>query len=84
MKDTLIEIKNNLQGNNSRVEEAENQINDFEHKEAKNNQCKTTRENKLKEQGQCKQPLGQLQAYQHSHHRGARRRRKRSSYWKLI
>ena len=37
-KDTLIEIKNNLQGNNSRVDEAKNQINDMEHKEAKNNQ----------------------------------------------
>ena len=36
MKDTLTEIKNNLQGNNSGVDEAENQINDFEHKEAKN------------------------------------------------
>ena len=36
-KDTLIEIKNNLQGNNSRVDEAENQINDLEHKEGKNN-----------------------------------------------
>ena len=35
MKDTLIEIKNNLQGNNSRVDEAENQINELEHKEAK-------------------------------------------------
>ena len=33
MKDTLIEIKNNLQGNNSRVDEAENQMNDLEHKE---------------------------------------------------
>ena len=35
MKDTLTEIKkkNNLQGNNSRMDEAENQINDFEHKE---------------------------------------------------
>ena len=32
-KNTLIEIKNNLQGNNSRVDEAENQINDLEHKE---------------------------------------------------
>ena len=29
MKETLIEIKNNLQGNNSRVDEAENQINDL-------------------------------------------------------
>ena len=34
----LIEIRKNLQGNNSRVDEAENQIKDLEHKEAKNNQ----------------------------------------------
>ena len=27
MKDSLIEIKNNLQGNNSKVDEAENEIN---------------------------------------------------------
>ena len=38
MKYTLTEIKNNLQGNNSRVDEAENQINDLGHKEAKNKQ----------------------------------------------
>ena len=37
MKYTLIEIKNNLQGNKSRVAGAENQINDWEHMEAKNN-----------------------------------------------
>ena len=37
-EDPLLEIKNNLQGNNSRVEKAENQINDLEQKEAKNNQ----------------------------------------------
>ena len=37
-KDSLIETKNNLQGNNSRVNEAENQISDLEHKEAKTNQ----------------------------------------------
>ena len=37
-KDTLIEIKNNLRGNNSRVDEAKNQMNDLEHKETKNNQ----------------------------------------------
>ena len=37
-KDTLIEIKNNLQGNNRRVDEAKNQINDMECKGAKNNQ----------------------------------------------
>ena len=43
-KDTLIEIKNNLQGNNSRVDEAENQINDLEHKEARNNQSEQEEE----------------------------------------
>ena len=37
MNDSPIEIKNNLQGNNSRVDEAENQINDMEQKGAKNN-----------------------------------------------
>ena len=43
IKDPLIEIKNNLQGNNSRVDEAENQINDMEHKAAK-----TTNQNNKK------------------------------------
>ena len=38
MKDMLIEIKNNLQANNSRVDEDKNQINDLERKEPKNNQ----------------------------------------------
>ena len=36
-KDSLIVIKNNLQGNNGKVDEAKIQINDIEHKEAKNN-----------------------------------------------
>ena len=44
MKDSLLEIKNNLPGNNSRVEEAENQINDLEHKAKTNNQNKKKRE----------------------------------------
>ena len=40
MKDTLIKIKNNLQENNSRVDEADNQIRDMEHKETKNHKKK--------------------------------------------
>ena len=32
MKETLTEIKNNLQGSISRVDEARNQLNDLEHK----------------------------------------------------
>ena len=37
-KHTLIEIKNNLQGENSRMDEVDNQSNDLKHKEGKNNQ----------------------------------------------
>ena len=40
MKVTVSEIKNNLQGINSRMDEAKNQSNDMEHKETKNNQQK--------------------------------------------
>ena len=43
-EDTLIEIKNNLQGNNSTVDEAKNQINDLEHKEPKNNHAEQQEE----------------------------------------
>ena len=46
MKDTLIEIKNNLQGNSSRVDEAKNQINDLEHK-TKKQTIRTTRRKKI-------------------------------------
>ena len=48
MKDTLVEIKYNLEGKNSRVDEAENQINDLEHKEPKNNQSEQQEEKKSK------------------------------------
>ena len=52
MKDTLTEIKNNLQGNNSGVDETDNQINDLEHKEAKKQPIRTTRRKKnLRKQG---------------------------------
>ena len=74
MKDTLIEIKNNLQGNNSRVDEAENQINDLEYKEAKTTRKKENPKKKIGEW--CKQPARQLLAIEHSLHRDARRREK--------
>ena len=49
MKDSLIEIKNNSQGNNSRVEEGENQINGLEYKDAKQtNDQSNNRKNKSK------------------------------------
>ena len=45
MKDTLIEIKNNLQGKNNRVDEAKNQINDLNIREQKQ-PIRTTRKKK--------------------------------------
>ena len=47
MKDSLIEIKNNLQGNNSRVDKAENQIDDWKHKEPKNNESEQEEEKRI-------------------------------------
>ena len=47
MKDPLIKIENNLQGDNSRVDEAKNQINDLEHKVAKNNQSEQQEEKRI-------------------------------------
>ena len=46
-KDTLIEIKNNLQGNNSGVDEAKNQINNLGHKKAKNNHAEQQEEKRI-------------------------------------
>ena len=48
MKLTLIEIQNSLQRNNSRVDEAKNQINKLEHREAKNNQSERQKEKRIK------------------------------------
>ena len=49
-KDTVIEIKNNLQGKNSRVDEAKNQINDLKYKkqETTNENNKKKKESKKK------------------------------------
>ena len=48
MKDSLIDIKNSLQGNNSRADEAKNQINNLKHKEAKNNHTEQEEEKRIK------------------------------------
>ena len=46
-KYTLIEIKDNLQGNNSKVDEAKNQINELEHQEEKNHQLEQEEEKRI-------------------------------------
>ena len=54
MKVALIEIKKNLQGNSSRVDEAENQIDDLEHKEATITKNPTNQNKKKKESKKMK------------------------------
>ena len=50
MKDTLIEIRNNLQGIKGKVDKAKNQINNLEHKEAKKKQKKQKKPNQSEQQ----------------------------------
>ena len=91
MKNIVMETKKNLSGINSRMDEVKNQSNDMEHKKTKNNQSEQQEEKRIQTNKQTnkkprvgKQSLGQLQEVQHSHHRGARRRRERTRNWKSI
>ena len=69
MKNTTTKMKNILQGINSRVGEAEEQIISFHDKEAQNIQSEQQKEKQNpKKLGLSMEPLGQLQAYQHSYH----------------
>ena len=43
MEDTLVKIKNNLQGINSRVDESKNLINNLDYKEEKKHLVRTAR-----------------------------------------
>ena len=47
MKDIRTEMKNNLEGINSRGKEAENQINNLEYKQAKNTQSEQQKEKRI-------------------------------------
>ena len=47
MKDTVIEIKNNLQGINRRMDKGYNQINDLQHKEEKDTQSVQQEEKRI-------------------------------------
>ena len=61
------------------MDEAKDQINDIEHKEEKTfNKNKKKKKKIQKKQGETKEPLGKLKMYQHSNHRGDRRRRERA------
>ena len=83
VKDTLIEIKNNLQGNNSGINEAKNQINDLEHKEAKNNQSEQQEEKRIQKYKDVVSSLWDNFRKSNTYII-ARRRRERARNWKSI
>ena len=70
MKDTLIEIKNNLKENDSKVDEAEDQIHDMEHKKAKTTSQNNKEKKEFKRKSTVYTASGQLQAVTHLHHGG--------------
>ena len=66
----LTEMKNILQGINSVVDEAEDQISNTEDKEAEISNLKSKMKNEFKKRGQYNAPLAKLQVYQRLHHMG--------------
>ena len=87
MKVTLSEIKKNLQGTNSGVGEAKNQINDLEHKEGKHIQSEQQEEKRIEKQNKTRIGLGTSETSLNvptSDNRSAIRRRGRARNRKLI
>ena len=83
-KDTLIEIKNNLEGNKNRVDEPRIKSMILNIKKQKTTIQNNKKKKESKSMKMYKQPLGQLQEVQHLHHSYARRRRERARIWKSI
>ena len=83
MKDTLIEINNNLHGNNSRVEEADNQINDLEYKEANDNQSEQQEEKRIQKNEDSISSLWDFNRY-NIHIIEVPREEKEQEIWKLF
>ena len=82
----LTEIKNNLQGNNSRVDEAKNQINSLEYNEAKKTQRDQQKEKRidLPNEGNVRSLWDKSSIPIFTYHGGARGRRERAQNWKSI
>ena len=72
MNNAINEIKNTLEGTNSRITEAEDRVSEVEKRMGEINEAERKKE--LKEREQPQRLLGQCQTSQHSNHRNPRRR----------
>ena len=83
MKGTLIEIKNDLQGINRRVDEAKNQISDLEYKQAKK-KSEQQEEKTIKKNEDSVRSLWNNVKHTSIHIMRGARRRERERNWKPI
>ena len=78
MNNATNEIKNTLEGTNSRITEGEDRISEVKEKMVKINETERKKEKKNQQKkGQPQGPLGQCETPQHSNHRSPRRRRQK-------
>ena len=83
MNNAINEIKNTLEGTNTRITEAEDMISEVEYSMAETNEAERKKEknNNYKKRGQPQRPLGQCKRPQHSNHRSPRRRIQKERPW---
>ena len=73
MNKSITEIKNTLEGTNSRITEAEDRISDLEDRMVEIDEAEKKKEKKIKEMGTTS---GTMLMPQHSNHRSHRRKQK--------
>ena len=74
-------MKNTLEGTNSRIQEAEEQISEVDDRLVEIMDAEQKREKRLKTN---ERTLGQCEMHQHPYYRGARRRREREETEKIL
>ena len=78
---TITEVKNTLEGINSRIYEAEEWISELEDKMVEMTSVGQNKVKIMKRGEDCLRPKGQYQIYQHLNYRGPRRRREKDEVW---
>ena len=77
MNNAITEIRNTLQGTNSRITKAENGISDVEDRMVEINEAEKKKKNELKEMRTTSETSGTMLNAQHLNHRSPRRRKQK-------
>ena len=76
MNNAINEVRNTLEGTNSRITEAEDRISEIEDRMVETNDSERKKENKLKEMRTISETSGTMLNAQHLNYRSPRRRQK--------